>query len=273
MEALRRASFQRKIVITVKFIPVILAIVLALPSLAQGSSEFESRPRPAFEYGPRPPLSVFDPAGFLKPEVVKEISEPLAAIYRNEGIDVIVVVLADLGKTPPELVAGRFAEAWCKSPMHCTVLHVPGRENSPWIVPAGRLVGRLNPQQIQPAVADAQRRASLEPNDADKVKAAATAAADMLRHWTADAINRRMMSQSKSTRMRADLEYKTRQWRIATMVVAASVIPLVSGISFLIVSLRNRGPRFFPDHAKQLRLGAPHAGGNHAVADLGPPMP
>jgi hypothetical protein len=245
-----------------KFLPAVLACMLAALSPARGGIEFE--------YGPRPPLFVFDPAGFFKPELVKEISDPLAAIYTKEGIDVIVVVLTDIGKAPPEHVAGRFAGAWCESPLHCVVLHVPGREDSPWIVPAGKLIGHLNPEQVQQAVADARRRASAEPKEADKVKAAATEAADMLRYWMANAVNHSELIQSESTRMRAELASKSRKLKITAMIAAAATIPIIMGISFLIVLLRKRGPARFPDHTCQVRLGAPHAGGNHAVADLGP---
>lgn len=248
-----------------RLLAVIFAFLFAALPPARGGVEFE--------YGPRPPLSVFDPAGLLKPELVKEISDPLAAIYKKEGIDVVVVVLTDIGKAPPEHVAGRFAGAWCESPLHCVVLHVPGREDSPWIVPAGKLIGHLNPEQVQQAVADARRRASAEPKEADKVKAAATEAADMLRYWMANAVNHSESIQSESTRMRAELQSKSRKWKFTAMIAAASTIPIIMGISFLVMLLRKRGPACFPDPGCQVRLGAPHAGGNHAVADLGPPSP
>lgn len=46
-----------------------------------------------FEYGLCPPSSVFDPDSFLESQTLKEISEPLARILKNEGIDVVVVVI------------------------------------------------------------------------------------------------------------------------------------------------------------------------------------
>jgi hypothetical protein len=256
-----------------RFIPLILVIVFASPLFAQGAGDFESTPRQAFEYGPRPPLSVFDPKGFLAPPQLKAISDPLAAYFQKEGIDVIVVMLADLGNAPPEHVARSFATAWCASPLHCIVLHVPGREDSPWIVPNGRLVGHLNPDQVQQAVANARRRAASEPKDPDKVRAAANEAADMLRYWMANAINRSDMIQTESARIRSELETRSRQWKVGVMVTIASVIPVIAGISLLLVFLSRRGPRYFPKSRSGPRLGAPHAGGNHAVVDLGPPPP
>ena len=89
----------------VKLIPVVLALVFSGPLFAQGTGDFDAGPRKVFEYGPRPPLSVFDPNGFLDPAQVKAVSDPLAAFYQKEGIDVIVVVVPDLGNAPPEHVA------------------------------------------------------------------------------------------------------------------------------------------------------------------------
>ena len=81
------------------------------------------------------------------------------------------------------------------------------------------------------------------------------------------------MIQTESTRMRLELETKSRQWKIAAMIAAASLIPLIGGISLITMVLRRRGPRYFPNPVWQCRLGAPHAGGNHAVTDLGSPEP
>ncbi len=248
-----------------RIFPFLLAIILACPALAQA-------PEP-FEYGPRPPLSVFDPSAFLNPEVVKEISDPLATILKNEGIDILVIVLADLEGAPPEHVARRFAKAWCGSPIHCVVLHVPGRSDSPWIVPAGKLIELLEPEQVRRAVEDGQRRAALETKEPAKVRAASTEAADMLRYWTNNVINRNEIMQTERTKMRVQLETKARLWRLVALLTAASLIPLVAGITLIYFWIRNRGPRYFPNRAWQLRLGAPHGGGNHAVAVIGTPPP
>jgi hypothetical protein len=255
----------------VRYIPLILMILLTGPARAQGAGDFESGSRKAFEYGPRPPLAVFDPAGILMPERVNEISDPLAEFYQKEGIDVIVVVLADVGKAPPEHVARSFAKAWCQSLIHCVVLHVPGREDSPWIVPDGRLVEHLNPEQVKLAVSNGQRRAASESKDIDKVKAAANEAADMLRFWMANAIYRSEIYQLETNKIRAELKADSRKWKIGFMITVASVIPVMLGISLLFFYLRGRGPRYFPLPAYSKRLGAPYAGGNQAVVKLGSP--
>lgn len=247
-------------------IPAIFCALFALTMLQLHAAQ-------EFEYGSRPPNSVFDPTGVIAPERVKEISDPLAVLMKNEGIDVIVVLLTDLQDAPPAHVAGRFMETWCKSPLHGIVMHVPGRTDSPWIIPAGRLVEYLDPDQVQRAVADAQRRAAAEPDDFGKIKAATEEAADVLRYWTANAVNRSEMIQTEATKFRLSRETRARGWKIAALVGGGSLILLVAGISFLVMILRSRGPGYFPNQTWQFRLGAPHSGGNHAVAELGSPLP
>lgn len=224
-----------------------------------------------FEYGKRPPLSVFDPKGFLDPLVLKQISEPLAKVFKDEHIDIIVVILDDLGGAPPEHVARRFAAAWCDSPIHAVVLHVPGRDDSPWIVPAGKVVDTLKPEVLEEKINEAKRDASREPDEKSKVRVASTEAADMLRYWMYNAVNRSVYLQSAVAEIRAEHEKKAKQWRVAMLTGIASVIPLLLGVSMLVVMLRKPGAKRFPSANPPRRLGAPHAGGNLAVADLGPP--
>jgi hypothetical protein len=245
-----------------KLIVVILLVTSAVPG---GAAEFE--------YGARPKLQVFDPSGFLKPEMVREISGPLETYYQKEGIDVLVIILPDIGSAPPEHVVGRFADAWCGPAIRCVVLHVPGRGDGPWIVPSGRLIEHIAPEQISQAVGNARRRVASEPKGPDKVKAAATEAADMLRYWMAQAISHSETRLTEIARIRGEQQTKARQWKIAVIAGVASIIPLCAGISVLMIFLRNRGPGHFPNQTWRLRLGAPYAGGNRAVADLGPPLP
>jgi hypothetical protein len=225
----------------------------------------------AFEYGPRPPLAVFDPASVLDPPRIKELSDTLTTIFKNEGVDVLVVVLTDLKGAPPEHVARRFAKAWCQSPIHAVVLHVPGRQDSPWIIPLGRLLEAIKPEQVKESVANAQRRASRETNDTEKVRTAANEAADFLRYWTQNVFNRSEILLTEQAKLQLEQGKRSRSWRIATLVGIAALVPFLAGISFLVTRLRKGGPRIFPATAHQPRLGAPHAGGNHLIAELAAP--
>ena len=246
-----------------KFIILLFTVLIASHTLAKDAQPFE--------HGPRPVHAIFDPMSFLDPKLRNEISEPLRVLYEKERIDVIVVVLNDIGASPPEHVAGRFADAWCDSLIHCVVLHVPGRNDGPWIIPSGKLIKQLKLEEIKKSVADATRRISSESSEADKVKASATEAADMLRFWMGNAINRSDMIQKQGALFRKEHEQNKWDQKLAMITTAACVIPLIFGVAFLMLFLRNRAPRIFPDSTIHSRLGAPHAGGNHAVADLGPP--
>ena len=223
-----------------------------------------------FEYGGRPPGSVFDPENVLDPATKAEISVPLERILKDEGVDVVVVILPTLDGAPPGFVAGRFSEAWCESPIHAVVLHVPGDKEAPWIVPDGKLIGSLKPELVSQKVADAMRNAAREPTEAAKVRAAATEAADMLRYWMRNAINRSEFLETERTKIRLELETQARRKQITLLAGAALTVPLFIGVVFLFAALKKRGPGLFPDNRPPRRLGAPHCGGNHCVVSLGP---
>lgn len=248
---------------SVGILKIFLIVLLAMPAFAETAAPFE--------YGPRPPLWVFDPSGFLEPAVVKEISDPLAAIHDTEHLDIIVVILTDLAGAPPEHVARRFATAWCKLPNHAVVLHVPGRKDSPWIVPEGLMNGLIDPEEIQQAVEDAQRRVAKETTDADKVRIAAAEAANMLRYWKNTVITRRELIKTETVKFQEQARNRNRMWRLGLMLGAILLITLTVAVSSLVSLARRRGPRYFPHRAWQFRLGAPHAGGNHAVVKIGGP--
>jgi hypothetical protein len=224
-----------------------------------------------FEYGLRPPDSVFDPRGFLGPDLAREIAEPLKRIHQEQGVDIIVVIIDGLEGAPPAHVAGRFAAAWSEAPIHAVVLHVPGEENAPWIVPSGKLIEHLKPEVLSQDVADAERRARLEPTEQGRVRAAAIETADRLRYWLGTAVNRSEFISDARVKIRLEQETKARQWRIAMLTAAAAAIPLLALVSAIIFMLRGKGLRRFPNANPPRRLGAPHAGGNHASVNLATP--
>ena len=223
------------------------------------------------EFGDRPPTQVFDPAESLGAPMTAEISEPLVSIYQNEGVDVVVVVLDDLEGESAREVALRFAERWCDSPAHAVVLHVPGTAEGPWIVPGGELVDQLEAGELAQAVDDARRRASLEPTESRKVRAASVETADMLRYWSARAANRLDFLKSEQSKILQELESESRKGRIRILVGMALAIACIAGLLKWFLSSHRPGPRYFDDPDVVQRLGAPRAGGNRAVVDLGPP--
>lgn len=224
-----------------------------------------------FEHGERPPNGVFDPLGLLDAAALQRISEPLERLHLEDRIDVIVVVLDDLGGAPPEFVAKRFAQAWCSSPAHAIVLHVPTHSDSPWIVPGGNTVVQIQRSVMNTRLAQAARNAMREPTDADKVRVATVEAADMLRFWSSGSMvhDELVGTMRKAAMEKVQQEHRTRKIRV--YVLAGAAILLVICLLVLLLWWRRPKHRTFPDFHPPRRLGAPHGGGNHVVVEFTPP--
>ena len=226
-----------------------------------------------FEYGVRPPNSVFDPHGLLDPRTLARITEPLPRLLAEENIDVIVVVLEDLGGAPPEFVARRFSDAWCNTPAHAVVLHVPGNADSPWIVPGGPLVDQVQREVRNERMDQARKNARREPTQKDKVRVATVEAADMLRFWSSGTmIHRELVTAHRKAAVDKVMEeYRLRKIRLYVLVGGG--ILLVIGLLLLLLWWRKPRQRNFPDFHPPRRLGAPHGGGNHVIVPLPPITP
>lgn len=224
-----------------------------------------------FEHGERPPNSVFDPLGLLEPEALRRISEPLQRFLIEEDIDVIVVVLDDLGDAPPEFVAKRFSRAWCSASAHAVVLHVPSHADSPWIVPGGGMVAQIQRSVLNDRLSQARRNAMREPTDEDKVRAATVEAADMLRFWTSGTMvhDELVTTARKAAMEKFQGEYRVRKIRV--YVLAGVAILLVICLLVLLLWWRKPKHRTFPDFHPPRRMGAPHGGGNHVVVEFSHP--
>ena len=215
-----------------------------------------------FKYGERPGNSIFDPAGVLTPREQEQISEPLSEILKNDGIDVIVVILPEIGDAPPDHVAKGFAEKWATTTVNSVVLHVPGREGSPWIFPGEVMTEAVKPATVRETISAAEKRAAAESTDFGKVRAASIEAADAVRYWLGGALLRTESLIHSRFRMQLAKERRMRLIKISVALGAAALIPLVFGAVFLTISIRRRTARRFPQLRKLARLGAPYAGGN-----------
>jgi len=219
-----------------------------------------------FKYGERLNNTVFDPTGVLTSKEQKLISEPLVTILKNEGIDIIVVILQDIGDAPPEHVAKRIAEQWATTTINSVVLHVPGKEGSPWIFPGTVMTSGLDPDEVKRTIVAAEKRAAAEPTEFGKVRAASIEAADAIRYWmggamiqTENLINRRLEWQFS-------VERRKRMLQLYAAIGAAAAIPILAGLLYLIIRIRSSGERKFPPIRKLTRLGAPYSGGNSACS-------
>jgi hypothetical protein len=218
-----------------------------------------------FRFGARPKNSVFDPAGILTPKEQSELAGPLAKVREGEGIDVMVVILPEIQDVEPEHVAAGFAEKWATTKVNAVVLHVPGKEGSPWIFPGDVMSTILKPETLGESMASAEKRAAAEPTDFGKVRAASTEASDAIRYWMGLSVIH--SEELKNRRLEAQLKHESsrRLLKLAAVLGAASLIPLATAVYLIVVGIRNSRPRFFPQVRIAPRLGAPYSGGNNAV--------
>lgn len=219
-----------------------------------------------FRFGERPKNSIFDPTGILTPKEQAELAEPLAKVRASEGIDVLVVILPQIHEVQPEHVAAGFAQKWATNKVNAVVLHVPGLDGSPWIFPGHVMNSILKLDALRESMASAEKRSAAEPTDFGKVRAASTEASDALRFWMGGAVIR--SEEQINQRLAVQLAYESRQRliKLAAVMGAAALIPLVVGVVIIIVQIRNSRPKLFPTTRIQPRLGAPYSGGNNAVS-------
>ncbi len=221
-----------------------------------------------FKYGDRPSDSVFDPAGLLSSTQRSNISNPLRNILTDEGIDVMVIVLPDIGDAPPGHVARAFDEKWSKTDISAVVLHVPGAEGAPWIFPGEAISDVIRPEVLGASVIAAEKRAAAEPDEPSKIRAASIEAADVMRYWTGSAVIRtESIVSERQARLNAYGE-RRRLIKLSAMVAAAGAIPIIAGLGFFFSQYQSRKPRVFPPVRKIPRLGAPYAGGNNATSRI-----
>lgn len=217
-----------------------------------------------FKYSHRPPDSIFDPTDVLTLQERKAISAPLDEIRKKERIDIIIVILPEIGDTPPSLLAAEFPEQWCQLKMNAVVLYVPGNPDSPWIFPARIISNAVKPNALKETFSAAQKRASAEPTENGKIRVAAIEAADALRYWDGSAVL--VTENIVQSRLRAQFAYERRQrlYKLSAVFGAAAAIPGIAGLIFIFLRLKNSGSKRFPQTRKLTRLGAPYSGGNNA---------
>jgi hypothetical protein len=181
------------------------------------------------EPGPRPPEAVFDPSEILDARERSDISSSLGKILKKEKVEVIAVVLENSDVSDTEALATGMAEKWCESSAHAVVLHVPGRDGTPWIVAGGDLIRSMDPDEVRDELAAAKRDASREPDDVSTVRTAANATADMLRYWKGREASRQAVLENERALIRLELETKSRRQQIIMLTAAAAAVPLVIG--------------------------------------------
>lgn len=221
-----------------------------------------------FKFGSRPHDGVFDPAGILLPKQREAIAVPLAKVLKNEGIDILVVILPKIGDAPAQHVARGFREEWADKPINAIVLHVPGHSESPWIFPGDAIHRLVKAEILDESVEAGEKRAHSEPDDYAKIRAVSVEAADIMRYWTGGAVLRTESIINERVSRQLAYEKRQRLLKLAAMLGLAGAIPIVVGLVFFLTKLKKRGARNFPPVRKISRLGAPYAGGNNAISRI-----
>jgi hypothetical protein len=247
-----------------------LLIKLLAVCLFSGASLSAEAEGPLIRPGPRPAMHVFDPSALI-PGAEAALGRELERIRKTEFIDVLVVVLPDLGGAAPDDVARRFAGAWADAAAHCIVLYVPGQSGSPWISPGGRVVENLAQEVLDPAIAAASNRAGRNGGAGRIVEAAATEAVDLMRLFVGGAADMEEVTPTRQAMARMDWDHVLRRRQVFLITGIGSGLPVLLGLALLFVNRRKRERRFPPIHWHR-RLGAPHGGGNHLSLTL-PPAP
>ena len=194
-----------------------------------------------FEPGPRPEGAVHDPSEILGSADRKEISLPLEIILRDEGVDVIAVVLENKDGVAPEVVGGGLAAAWCEASIHAVALHIPGREGTPWIVAGGDLIDSINPDELRDELAAIRRDAMREPDDVSIIRTAADATSEMLRFWKGRELTRGKAVEKARAKIRLELDIIARRQRTQMVMVSVAAILLIAATTaFLRLFLKRR---------------------------------
>lgn len=242
----------------------ILLFTLTLGLKAQDAGETS-------KYGERPHDGVFDPTDSLLPVQRKEISEPLGRLLENEGVDILVVILPEIGDAPIRHVAKGFRDEWASESLNAIVLHVIGHQESPWIFPGDTINRVVKSEKLADSIQTAESRARSEPTEFARIRAASIEAADIMRYWIGGAaIGSEALISERLSRKLA-FEKRERLIKLAAMIGLAGAIPLIFGVVFFITMLKKRGARNFPLVRKTPRLGAPYAGGGKAMSNIKKP--
>lgn len=245
--------------------PIFITLWILFLTFAPGARSQDSARN--FEFGNRPPDGVFDPRGLLTPSQRKAVANPLVAILKDQRIDVLVVILPDIGDAPARHVAKGFRDAWSESPVNAIVLHVPGNSESPWIFPGEIIHQVVETSQLQDWIDAGELRASAETDDYGKIRAASVEATDIMRYCSGGALLRTEAMIGERVRQEMAHERKKRLMKTAALLGLVGIIPIAIGLGYLVANFGKSRPRVFPTVRKISRLGAPYAGGNIAAGN------
>lgn len=222
-----------------------------------------------FENGERPASSLYDPERSLSSDLADRLIQELEKANKRDHADVMVILVPTVGELPPEHVARRFSEAWGNRLLNAVILDVAGRNDGPWIYVGGEIAYNDRYGYIPQKIGEALRLARQEPDRESCLRSATGQTSDLLRFLRGRAQSQGQAYLTERIKARLEAEERARTKKIVTYAAIASVVPFLSLTVLVALFFLRRRPRYFPPVLWSKRLGAPHAGGNDAVVDLG----
>ena len=215
----------------------------------------------------RPPSHVFDPAKWLSPAEEDSIENELARELKDHDIDIYIVTRAKQPVQGAKTYARTLGETWSRAPVWCVIFYVPGDPSGFHVQAAG--LG-LDPARVNRAVAEASRRARREMTEKDRVMAAWSECAEVLRFMH----NARDLSVDslveKQNELRGEWLSKEKWKRIIIVGVMGLTVILVVVAYYVFTSRQKKkcpSVYEFPDTAWRRRYQAPFSGGGGVVAN------
>ena len=215
----------------------------------------------------RPPSHVFDPAKWLSPDEEDSIQDELARELRDHEIDIYIVTRAKQPVQGAKTYARTLGETWSRAPVWCVIFYVPGDPSGFHVQAAG--LG-LDPARVNRAVAEASKRARREMTEKDRVMAAWSECAEVLRfmHGARDLSVDALVD--RQNELRGEWISKEK-WKRIIMVGLVGFVILLAAVLYYVLTGRQKkkcpAVYHFPDTAWRRRYQAPFSGGGGVVAN------
>ena len=215
----------------------------------------------------RPPSHVFDPAKWLSPDEEDSIQDELARELRDHEIDIYIVTRAKQPVQGAKTYARTQGETWSRAPVWCVIFYVPGDPSGFHVQAAG--LG-LDPARVNRAVAEASKRARREMTEKDRVMAAWSECAEVLRfmHGARDLSVDALVD--RQNELRGEWISKEK-WKRIIMVGLVGFVILLAAVLYYVFTGRQKkkcpAVYHFPDTAWRRRYQAPFSGGGGVVAN------
>lgn len=215
---------------------------------------------------PRPSTHIFDSAKWLNANEEDRLEIELARQYDDYQIDIYIVTQPRHPVQGASTYARTLGEAWTRAPVWCVIFYVPG-DPSGFHAQAGG-VG-LDPARVNRAIAEASKRAKREMTEKDRIMAAWSECAEVLRFmYNARDRNREAyIDQRKEAKNEAISRQKRK--KIIMVIGAGAFFAMFAGATYFFTRKRKkRCPAVFefPETSWRKRYQAPYSGGSGLVA-------